>query len=98
MSATGLAPAYLQFALIISFSAIKLFYLAKEEPYTSRRFNVFAFTMELLYFLLGGSIFVFTDATGVVALKQVIAVFCFALLCMVFLAQFSVASYFATKG
>ena len=44
-----------------------------------------AFSMELIYFLLAGSIFVFTDATGVVELKHVIALFCFFLLSMFFL-------------
>ena len=98
MAASGRAPAYLQFALIISISAIKMFYIAKEEPFTSRRFNYFVFSMELIYFLLGGSIFVFTDATGVVNLKQVIAIFCIFLLSIFFLAQLIVSSYFATKG
>lgn len=50
-------------------SASLLFYLAKEEPYVTRRMNIYVISMELLYFLVGMSIFAFTDATGEVDLK-----------------------------
>ena len=79
-------------------SAIQLFYLAKEEPYVLRRLNYYAFSMELIYFLLGMAIFTFTDATDDIDLKRVVAIACIVLLCFFFFANLVVSCYFANKG
>ena len=98
MGATGRAPAYLQFAIIVSLSAIHLFYIAKEEPYVMRRMSKYVASMELIYFALAISVFVFTDATGDVDFKLRFGIVCLILLCLFILSNFLMAVYFATKG
>jgi hypothetical protein len=98
MGATDRAPAYLQFAIIVSLSAIHLFYVAKEEPYVMRRMSKYVASMELIYFTLAISLFVFTDATGDVDFKLRFGIVCLVLLCLFILSNFLMAVYFATKG
>ena len=98
LGAMDRAPAYLQFAIVIMFSAILLFYIAKEEPYVQRRLNMYVFTMELIYFLLGMAIFVFTDASDELKLKTVAAFACIVLVIFFTAVTFFMSFYFAVKG
>ena len=59
---------------------------------------MYVFSMELLYFLLGMSIFVFTDATDDLTLKQVGAYACIVFVTMFAAATFFMSFYFAVKG
>ena len=92
------SPAYLQFAMVIMMSAILMFYLAKEEPYVQRKLNYYVFSMELIYFLLGMSIFSFTDATADIGLKTAVAIVCIVLLCLFFFSNIVTSCLFACKG
>ena len=98
LGASGAAPAYLQFCVNIMLSGILIFYLAKEEPYLTRNMNVYVISMEILYFLLGMSIFTFTDATGEVPLKRTFAIICIVLLCLFIISNFLVAFKFSRTG
>ena len=98
MGATGTAPAYVQYAIIVFLSAIMLYYIGKEEPYVLRRLNTYVFSMELVYFVLAICIFTFTDATGNVDIKIVFAHICLVLLCLFILSNFLMSVYFAIRG
>ena len=98
LGSSGKAPAYAQFAVIIMLSAILMFYLAKEEPYVTRRMNIYVFCMEFFYFMLGMFVFAFTDATAELALKNFAAIGCLTFLCLFILANFLMSFYFATEG
>jgi len=95
LGATDKAPAYVQFSVIISLSAILMFYLAKEEPYVTRKLNIFVFLMELVYFSLGMMAFAFTDATDDKGLKDLAATGMLILLCFFVLANFLMAFFFS---
>ena len=97
LGATGMAPAYVQFAVIIMLSAILMFYLAKEEPYVTRRMNIYVLCMELIYFLLGMIAFAFTDAVPAeLNLKSTAAYACLGLLCLFALSNFMMSFFFAS--
>mmetsp|Transcript_3910 Transcript_3910/g.4624 ORF Transcript_3910/g.4624 Transcript_3910/m.4624 type:complete len:328 (-) Transcript_3910:861-1844(-) len=92
------APAYLQFVIIISMSALKVFYLAKTEPYVQRLYTSFVTMMELCYFCLAMAIFTFTDSTDDVQLKELMTTVCLTLLCIFFLANIVMAVFFMCTG
>ena len=98
LGSTGSAPAYLQFAIVITLSAVLVFYLAFSEPYVHTRLNSLVILMEVIYFLLSISIFTFTDATDDVRLKKSLAIVAIVLLCAFFLCSFLSACFFACKG
>ena len=99
LGATDVAPDYVQFAVIILLSAILMFYLGKEEPYVTRRLNMYVLSMELFYFMLGMIAFAFTDAVPAERnIKTYAAVCCLVILCLFVLSNFIVSFYFAKKG
>lgn len=98
MGATGAAPAYLQFAIIVFLSTMNLYYIGKEEPFVLRRYNTYVFVMELIYFVLAICIFTFTDATGNVDIKIIFAHICLVLLCLFIISNFLMGVYFAVQG
>ena len=98
LGATENAPSYVQFAVIVLLSAIKMFYIAKEEPYVIRRINKYVFSMELIYFILAITAFCFTDATADLDLKKFVAVICLVMLILFILSNLLTACYFARKG
>lgn len=98
LGAIDKAPAYVQFSVIISLSAILMFYLAKEEPYVTRRMNIYVLLMEFIYFMLGMMAFAFTDATDDVHLKDVAATGCVIFLCLFIILNLLMAFYFVGQG
>ena len=89
------ASAYYQFAVVIILSAILIFYLAKEEPYVTRRMNAYVLCMEFFYFMLGMLAFIFTEATDEVDAKLTAAIASLVFLCLFVLANFLMSCYFA---
>ena len=99
LGATGNAPDYVQFAVTILLSCILIFYLAKEEPYVTRRINNYVLIMEITYFFLGMVAFSFTDAVPAeLGVKVIAALGCLILLTLIVLSNLLVSCYFAKKG
>ena len=98
LGAAGFAHEYHQFVIMIALSALNMFYLANSEPYVQRRYSYFVTLMELVYFLMIMSIFVFTDATDNIDLKTKIGYFCLVLLAIFFVSSILMALYFLCLG
>ena len=98
LGATDMAPAYAQFSVVIMLSAILMFYLAKEEPYITRRMNIYVLSMEFTYFMLGMMAFAFTDATDDLNTKRAAAIASIVFLCLFVCANFLMSFYFACQG
>ena len=79
-------------------SAILLFYLAKEEPYVTRRMNIYILCMEFVYFMLGMMAFAFTDATDDYDAKILAAYGSLVFLCLFVLINFAMSFLFAATG
>jgi hypothetical protein len=88
----------LQYVIIVTLSAIKLIYLMTSEPYHTRDMNVYVMTMELIYFLLGISAFMFTDATADVDSKVSLGYIVLGLLCLFLLVSLRKSGQYAREG
>lgn len=73
---------FMQYVLIIVFSAIYLIYLLSYEPYVLHSMNIYVISMELVYVVLGGACFLFTDSTPDILIKTLTAVVCMILICV----------------
>ena len=93
-----MAPAYAQFSVVIMLSAVLMFYLAKEEPYMTRKMNIYVLFMEFIYFILGMMAFAFTDATDDLSAKQVAAITSLVFLCIFILSNFLMSVLFVCQG